>query len=71
MPTRQAFHDSSSRVLHVQELAVRVAQGFDQRARHVQMKWRRYADNSPFERPYASYSWVPTTEMSSRDGANP
>ena len=35
MPTRQAFHDSSSRVLHVQELAVRVAQGFDQRARHV------------------------------------
>jgi len=35
MPTRKPFHDPTPRVLDVQELAVRVAQGFEGRARYA------------------------------------
>jgi len=35
MPTRKPFHDSSRRVLDVQELAVRIAQGVDERGRNA------------------------------------
>jgi pimeloyl-ACP methyl ester carboxylesterase len=35
MPTSKPFHDSSRRVLDVQELAVRIAQGVDERGRNA------------------------------------
>ena len=39
MPTRKPFHDSSRRVLDVQELAVRIAQGVDERGRYARERF--------------------------------